>query len=44
MGMCAGRDSPMCVLDNEILRMVVEMARERTGAQRWKFVEVYIAL
>jgi hypothetical protein len=35
-----GRDSLLGKIDTEILRMVIELVRERTGAQRWRFVQV----
>ena len=35
-----GRDSPLREMDTEILRMVVEMVREKTGVQRWRFIQV----
>ena len=34
-----GRDSPLRVMDPELLRMVVEMVREKTGVMCWRFVQ-----
>ena len=31
-------------MDAEILRMIVEIVRKRTGAQRWRFVQVCLAV
>jgi hypothetical protein len=36
----AGRDSPLRALDAEIIRMVVDMVRAKTGVQRWRYIQV----
>lgn len=36
----AGRDSPLRALDEEIIRKVVDMVREKTGVQRWRYIQV----
>ena len=36
----SGRESPLRALDAEILRIVVEMVRQKTGVERWRFVQV----
>jgi len=36
----AGRDSPLRALDAEMVRMVVDMVRTKTGVQRWRYIQV----